>query len=244
MSESIEMEREFYIFGEPIETDLGSIRFLTYKEYLLNIRDLSLMSMNVLHIYYQYRKMFDGKDEEALSLIEQIKDENLYNIVLQTEDFRNAYLRIFSMVFEEEESLIKVFENEENFMFYRKLVLDMQVTTEDEVSPNPEIQKGIEISKKVKQQNAEKQTFTDIISSIVAGTGNSFKDVCDMTVYQIYAVFYRLAAIKSYDAETLFATVSEDVKISSWSRNIDLFTSEKSYEDKKTIDKKFGNLLK
>lgn len=239
-----QLDREFYIFGEPIETKLGKVRFLTYKEYLLHIQELSMMSLNVLHIYYQYKKMIDKKDEDALTTVELIKEENLYNIVTSTQNLFESYIKVFDLVFDSEEMIAKVFDSEDSFMQYRELVLDMQVTVEDEVNPNSEIQKGIEMSKQLKQQNSEKQTFTDIVSSIVAGTSNSFEDVCNMTVYQVYAVFYRLGAIKSYDTETLFATVSSDIKISSWSRNIDLFNRETSAIKKKDFDKTYGGLLK
>lgn len=235
--------RELYIFGEPIETELGDVRFLTYKEYLLNAQYLTLMNMNVLHIYYQLRKMTDEKDSEAMAELDNIKKASLFSIVMQLDYFREAYIKIFQMVFDDKDSVAKAFSSEECFDFYRNLILDMQIMVEDEVSPNPEIQKGIEMSKKVKQDKAEKQTFTDIITSIVAGTGNSFKDVCEMTVYQVYAVFYRMGAMKSYDTETLFATVSAEVQISSWSRNIDLFTSEGSTIDRDTFDKSYGKFL-
>src|SRR5690606_15562031 len=127
-------------------------------------------------IYYQYKKASDGDKvfEEAL---EELKHESLYKIVLSQDSFRNAYEKIYDLVIGDEKAIKAIFDDEELFMQYRQLVMDMQILTEDEISPNEEIQKAIERSRRVKQQKAEKQSFGDIVSSIVAGTSNSFSDV-------------------------------------------------------------------
>ena len=237
------MEKEFYIFGEPIDTGLGQVRFLTYKEYLMNISDLSTISMNILHIYYQYRKAFDKGNEEAMAALEELKQSKLYDFVKESKDFWNAYENVFNLVMENDAMIAQVMDDAELFMSYRDLVMDMNMLQEDEVNPNPEIQKGIEMSKKLKSNSGDKQTPTDIITSVVAGTPNSFEDVCRMTVLQVYSIFYRLGAFKTYDTETLFATVSSEVKISSWSKNIDMFAKQSSGIKKKDFDKTYGKLL-
>jgi hypothetical protein len=64
-----------------------------------------------------------------------------------------------------------------------------------------------------------------------------------MTVLQLYSVFYRLGAFKNYETTTLFATVSGDVKIESWSKKIDMYERETSRIKKQDFDKKYGSLL-
>lgn len=250
MSGFIEYDRELFIFGEPIHVpDIGAIRFLTYKEYLLNMSDLGMMRLNVLHIYYEYRKQIKKSDEQALMALEELKEESLLNIVRSNRQFLDAYTRILLLVLDiDEENYADVigliFDREDLFTSVRQLVLEMQILNEDEISPNPEIQKGIEMSKKLKSEGGEKQTPTDMISSVTAGTANSFKDVCAMTVLQIYSVYYRLGAMKSYDTTTLFATVSSDAKIEPWNKNIDLWDTQSSTINKADFDKKYGSLMK
>lgn len=245
-----ELLRESYIYGEAIKAELGEIRFLTHKEYIMNIHFLSTMSLNVLHIYYQYRNMFikqKPNKEEMVDIelfLEGFKKQSLYKIVMSDESIANSYYKIFQLAIGDEDSIEKIFDSEELFMQYREIILDMNMVIEDEVSPNPEIQKGIEQSRLLKSSGGEKQTTTDIVTSIVAGTSNSFSDVCNMTVLQVYSIFYRLNAIKTYDTTTLFATVSSDVKIESWSKHIDLFSKETSGIKKKDFDKQYGSLLK
>ncbi|MGG0667660.1 hypothetical protein ABE073_03935 [Lederbergia citrisecunda] len=247
----INYDRDMFIFGESIDVPLvGKVRFLNYKEYLMNINDLSIISMNVLHIYHQYRKMIGNENaEEALEAIEELKKEKLMDIVRSHQNFVQSYIKVFSLVLDEndEESAVEairnIFSNEDLFMEFRMLILEMQMVVEEFVSPNPEIQEGIEASKKLKREEGESLTPIDIATSIVAGTANSFEDVCNMTVIQVNAIFYRIGAFKNYDASTLFATVSADVKIESWSKKIDLFQKEIHGIKKKDFDKKYGSLL-
>src|SRR5690606_10230424 len=113
---------------------LGRVRFLTYKEYLLHIQEMSMFTMNTLHIYYEYKKMLDAKDEEAMKAVESIKGESLYSIVMQTKNFFEAYVKIFSLVFENQEMVVKTLDSEDAFMWYRDLVMDMNMLQEEEVA--------------------------------------------------------------------------------------------------------------
>lgn len=244
------IDKELFIFGEPIETEVGLIRFLTYKEYLMNMGYLNLISMNVLHFYHQFRKMVDQKDTEALNELEDLKDTKLLSLVLSIREVTEAYMKVLRLVLDMndpevvEDSLEKIFDDEDLFMRIRKLVLTTNMLSEDEVSPNPEIQRGIDMSRKLKSESGDRQTSTDIISSVVAGTSTTFEEVCKMTVLQLYSIYYRIGAMKNYDTSTLFATVSSDVKIESWSKSIDLFKTETSTINKKEFDKKYGDLLR
>jgi len=245
--------RDFYIFGEPIDTKFGKIRFLTYKEYLLNLSELSLISQNVLHLYYMYRKQFE-KEKNSKELIEELnqyKKKNLYEIVLGTDYILEAYLKILLLVldtneYSDEEFKIvidAIFSTEEDFMYIRNMIMDMQVLTEDDVSPNEEIQKAIERSRRVKQHSSDKQSFVDIVTSITASTNNSFEDVCNMTVFQVYATYARISAIFNYNTTTLFATVAEKVSIEAWNKHINLFEKKTDTLTQEEFKSQFGGLF-
>lgn len=243
-------DKDYYIFGLPVKTEFGEARFLTYLEYLQNLAELSSMSQNVLHIYYQYKNHYDSMkiDDETKQQIEEslevLKKESLYNIVTGKEDLEDDYRKIFKLVIENDEVINMIFSNEELFMSFRKLVLDMNMMTESLVSPNPEIQKGIERSRRVKQAaNKDKQSFSDIVSSIVVGAGILPQHVAHMTVLQVYSTYYRISRFQNYTTSTLFATVAEKVEIESWSAHIDLWEKEKDGMDKSEFDKKFGNIF-
>lgn len=236
--------KEFYIFGLPVKTDFCEVRFLKYHEYIENLSELSTMTLNVLHIYYQYKKMNIEKDKEFDEMLEILKKDSLFNIVKSQSQFSNAYYKIFKLVIEEDDVIEAIMDNEEAFMEYRQLVMEMNMLSESEVSPNPKIQSYIEKSQMVKQRDSEKQTFSDIVSSVVVGAGVPFDKIVDMTVLQVYSVYYRIGAMKSYDASTLFATVSDKVKIESWGKSIDLFATQKSGMSVKEFNSTIGAIFK
>lgn len=244
---SVELNKEMFIFGEPIETEVGLIRFLTYREYLLNMQSISMISMNTLHIYYQYRKMFEGEtDGQITSALEELKRESLFNIIGRNDNFKNAYRTIFSLVLDKNhidsisDKVELILADEKMFNMMRELVMSMQMINEEDVSSNPEIQRGIERSRRVKQKEAEKQTFSDIISSVVVGASIPYREIVNMTVLQLYSTYYRLGAMYNYQTSTLFATVADKVQIESWGKHIDLFQNEKDVMDRTTFDKQFG----
>lgn len=243
-------EKDFYVFGDPVITEFGEIKFLTYVEYLRNLPHLSAMSQNVLHIYYEYKNYYDKLklDDEAKIQVEEflssLKKESLFNIVNSRDDLRESYKKIFDIVIENDEIVNYILNDEGSFMRFRKLILDMNMMTESLVNENPEIQKGIERSRRVKQAaNKEKQSFHDIVSCITVGAGILPNDVGKMTVLQVYSTYYRISRFQNYSTSTLFATVAEKVEVESWAAHIDLWEKEKDGIEKSEFDKKYGNIF-
>lgn len=247
-------ERDFYIFGKPIKTEFGLVRFLTYEEYWRNATELNLISMNTLHIYYLYRKEFikQRKDEKFLEEFKNFKKQSLYKIVTNTDWLLNSYFKIFRMVLDVNEYsdqemadvIYSIMEYEESFMYFRKLIMDMNLLQEEEVSSNEEIQEWNEISKQTKQQINGEKTFVDIVTSIVASTKYDFEEVADKTVFQINSLYARLGAIHNHNATVLFAIVSPDVDIEPWDKHIDLFENKSTNSMKRSeFDRKYGNML-
>ena len=238
-------DKNLFIFGEDVETKFGTIRFLTYREYLTNMPELSLITQNSLHIYYYYKKLIPSDNNEMLNSLLEIKEAPLLEIVLNSEEMLKAYLKIFQLVFDKSSNRAfdDILKDNENFMFVRNLIMDMNALTEEKVSPNEEIQKAFERSRRVKQRDSEDLSFVDIVTSIVASTNHTFEQVCNMTVFQVYAIYSRIGAIFNYQTTTLFATVAEKVNIESWNKHIDLFKTEKDALTRKEFDKKFGGLL-
>ena len=239
-------DKEFYIFGEPIQTDIGMVRFLTYKEYLANISECSLISQNVLHIYYQYLKSVDKNNKEAIEMINGLKKFKLIELVHSEPVMYQTYMKLFKMLITPNPGIENPYEqiinNEELFMYHRELIMDMNLLSEEKVVDNPEIQKFIDMAKETRKSN-EETSFADIVSAVVTGTNNSFQEVGNMTVYQLYSIYYRMAAIFEYNTSTLFATVSEKVKIESWGKHLDLFKRDDGTIKKDKFHKKFGSML-
>lgn len=168
-------------------------------------------------------------------------------LVTLWEEEKNTYESIYGESSFEKTLMHKaleiLFSNEDLFMSFRQLILDMQMLVEDHVSPNPEIQAGIEASRDLKNQDSDGLMPLDIVTSIVAGTSNSFEEVGNMTVLQVNSIFYRIGAFKNYDANIIFASVGADIKIEPWSQSIDLYKKEEVGIKEKEFNKKFGGMF-
>lgn len=232
--------KEFYILGNPIETEIGKCEFLKVKEYPDYFFDLQNLSMSKDEIIYQYNAI--NKTGELTELIDELKKVSLYEIVTHIPNFKQSYYRLFSKVFETEENIKLI--NNDNFPYVRKLIMGMNFQKEDLINPNPEIQRAIERSRRVKSQEQGQLKFADIVSSVVGFNGLSYKDINEFTIYQLYMTYFRIAQIKNYDTTTLFATVSsEKIKIESWSKHIDPFEEEKHFVSQSEFKKSVGSVF-
>lgn len=232
---------EFYILGLPIETEIGLVDFIKVKEYPDYYQELHLFSMSKEELIYRLSEV--NKNGSLNELIELIKPLSLFQISTMLPDLANAYYKIFTRVFNSEDSLSKI--NESNFDYYRKLIMRMNVLKEEKINPNPEIQRAIERSKRLKVAEGDRITFADIVSSVVGYNGLSYKDINEFTLYQLYMTYYRIANIKNYDTSTLFATVSaEKINIESWSKHINLFEEEQHAFTVEQFDKKVKSVFK
>lgn len=232
------MDKEFYITGLPIETEIGMCRFLKVNEFPKYFHDLNVLSLTKENLINKYRQINNNNIFDEF--ISELQKSTLFEITVGIPELQVSYYKILHAVFSNEESLKNI--NENNFYSIRELILTMNCIKEEKINPNPEIQKAIERSRRVKSRESDSTTFADIVSSIVGFNGLTYNDINEFTIYQLYMTYYRIAYIKNYDTSTLFATVSsEKVKIDSWSKHINLFEEEKhsiSHDDfKKTTGK-------
>lgn len=292
--EQRKLRRDSYIFGSKEKFKYGEIRFLTFEEYNLMSDYLGVLGLNVLHVYYQYRKGFEESkslDEKAESFLDEVKKLSLLDLINSGlgVELKMAYYRILDdlLIIDEENLTLYdeayeelfgvppdydeegkyipmkdedgtvypkptlkqlvielVFLNEELFKDIREKIMDMNVITEDEVSPNPEINAALERSRKYRRAKSKNdQTFVDIVTSIVSSSSNSFEQVAKMNVHQVYGIYQRIAQIKNYDASILYSTVAPDVKIEAWDKHIDLFKEESTAVKKSEFMKKTGGLF-
>lgn len=215
---------EFYILGLPIETEIGECNFLKVREYPEYFMDLQVVALTKIHIYNKYHEL--NKDGSLNEFLEHLNNASLFEITSSIPQISESYEKLFQKVFDNKKILNQI--DEKNFSYYRSLVLKMNGIKEEEVNPNPEIQRAIERSRRVKSQDGDKLEFADIVTSIIGHNGLTYDDLNEFTIFQLYMTFHRIAQIKNYDTSTLFATVASDkIKIDSWSKHINLFEDEK-----------------
>jgi hypothetical protein len=231
--------KEFYILGLPIQTEIGECHFLKVKEYPDFFMDLQVVSLTKNQLINKYHEL--NKDGSLNELLDELTRLSLYEIQLGLPELQESYYKLFSKVFCGNDAIHHI--SKENFDYYRKLIMVMNCIKEEEANPNPEIQKAIERSRRLKQLDGEKTEFSDVITSVVGFNGLSYHHINEFTIYQLYMTYYRIAQFKNYDTSTLFATVSDKVNVDSWSKHINIFEEEKHFISKDEFDKKSNSLF-
>lgn len=230
---------EFYILGLPIETERGDCHFIKVMDYPKFILDLETMVLTKAHIINRLSKF--NADHSLDEVIKVFNQQPLYEIIIHVPEMAHSYQNVFKHVFQNEEVFSSITVDE--FDSYRQLILKMNCMKEEKINPNPEIQMWIEKSKRAKQQEGGTLTFSDIVTSVVGFNGLSYRDINEMTIFQLYMTFYRINQIKGYDTSTLFATVAEKVKVESWCKHIDLFEEESHGISREEFEKKSQSIF-
>lgn len=237
--------KEFYILGLPIETELGELHFVKIKDMPMFAQYQNILTISKDKIIYLFLGFDEKKDiwtSDWQNKFKEFKDNILlYDLIIQIQELHDLYIKLFDYLFKTKNIFQQV--TRDNFNYYRNLIMKMNCINEEEFNPNPEIRKWQEKSKRAKQDGKPIE-FQDMISSVVVGTGLTYEQVCEMTLYQFYTTFRRLSAFKEYDTSTLFATVStEKIKIEQWCKNIDLFEVDKSGYTREEYNKMKGNIF-
>lgn len=233
--------QDFYILGLPIDTEIGQADFIKVRDYPQYYVDLQIIGMSKNEIIYKYSQI--NKNGQYDEMIAELKKSSFYEICTNLPELKQSYYNVFMKAFGRESTVSLI--GEDNFDIYRDLVMKMNCVTEEEYNPNPEIQKHIERSKRVKSMDQEKLTFEAMCTSIVAQSGVNYKDILEWTIYEFYATFYRTGQMKMYDTSTLFATVSsEKINIENWSKHIDMFEKEKHFITEKEFKSKTAKVVK
>lgn len=230
---------DFYIFGIPIQTEIGKAHFLKMRDYPTYFADLQVIGMSKLEILYKTNEM--NKDGSLDDLIAEIEKLGLFELSMSWKELKDSYLNIFTKVFDDPYILDSI--TSQNFEYYRQLVMKMNGTKEEKINPNPEIQKALDRSKRVKSLGQEKLTVADMCSSIVTYTGISYEDILDYTIYQFFVTFQRIGTFINYDTTALFATVSPDIEMENWSKHIDLYEEEGHTISEEQFKKTTGDVI-
>lgn len=246
-------------FASPVDTPFGKMRFLTYDEYLELDAHLGWIGQNSLHVYYLLRSTIPKDDKnkfkEGLKEIKKVKEASLREIVLDFPQILTAYQIVLSHMLDQNEYaqttdsfisvLSDIFSTDESFLLIRSYIMKMNLIKEEKVSPNPKIQELFERDREInKVRFKDTPTNSDIIFSIASLTPNSLEKVRQMSPIQVHNIYARISADKDYERNVLFATVSNEVEIESWSKKIDLFEVKDTSISKSQFDQRNAGMFK
>ena len=212
--------KEYYIFGYPIDTAIGKCYPLLVKDIPEYFADLSLMSLNRFQIVDDLMNSNPPHLHQEISMLYQ---ESLFNLYVNMPNLNEAYNSVFRKVFDNEDVIQYI--NEGTFYKIRTLVIDMNGRPEEPEVGNPELRMFDEWGKQAKASD-EPVTIEDILTSVAFEKKITYPQLFEYPLYQLFSTYARIAMSKNHAVTAHFATVSSKVNIVDWNGHIDLFKVE------------------
>ena len=118
-----------------------------------------------------------------------------------------------------------------NYDEVRKTIMKQNLMYEPKIYKDPEVQKWADKVLKLKRKKNASLTLEDMVVISKTYQGLTYEQIMKQSLYQLYADFYRICQFEQFYQSTLFATVSSDVKIEHFAKNIDIYTEGDPYKD-------------
>jgi succinate dehydrogenase flavin-adding protein (antitoxin of CptAB toxin-antitoxin module) len=214
---------DLYVLGDdknPIETPIGECRFVKVHEWSKLLIYGQWLSRSKYDLLNEIEGLDEDKKKQMTILLSKIP---MFDFIMEFKQwgFYNIYNEIFEFFFnkyeEDKKNNINMFDkiiNQDEFEKYIQLIKNINCIRENEKpNPNPEIEKFNRYKREKDEKSSCKITFESMYTSVWTELGTN---PSEMTIYQFNKVFDRIKIFKTYDATTLFSTVSNDVKIIQW----------------------------
>lgn len=228
-----EEQEHMWILGSRLKTDYGFIRPLKVKEYPIYSQQIEFLKLQGWEIKSNIiRVVKDTMVEESVT--RDLKGNGFLTCVQNNVfQLRSQYLEIFHIFVDDFEDKYLWEMTQDEFDWFRRLILAFNGVEYAETNPNPEIQKFNIMKSIINRSKGAQITFDAIVSSIGVGCGLKPHDIADFSLYQLYAYFKRLEFFKMYDTTTLYKTVDskDSIKVIDWFKSAREKEEDKLYEN-------------
>lgn len=231
--------KQFYILGQPIETKLGTIRFIKVKEYPQFAELLGYLLIEKNELLNQFKKL-SQLDESMKILYDFLKDRTMFEFIKTIRDYNmnffglyqiyEGHVELFKFCFNED--VFDKIETDKEFEYYKELILEMNAIPYEKPNPNPEIERFNKMKRWLNHNKGESITFEAMYTSVWAYLGECPDE---LTLYQFHKLFERIAQFKNFDISSISAMFSEKPKIEWWFKDLSQNNEEQQYLDEKDL---------
>lgn len=235
--------KELYILEQPIKTRIGYIYPLLIEDYREFIKFNGILQLDKNVLIHQFTDITNQSPEFQI-LLDIIKELDMFDFIKMcgVEEYKNTFLydlysqfkELFKLCFRDD--VFDLVENSEEFDEYITIIRDINGVKYEPTSPNPEIERRKLLKRKLEAMKNEGVTFEDMFTSVCVGLYKTPSEVNKMSIYSFYKIFERIGQFKNYDTNTLFATVSSEVKIEPWYKSTEI-KEELSYITEEQLNK-------
>jgi hypothetical protein len=221
------MDNLNYIFGRHTHVDgIGNVHPIKLKDHdeFVDCSMVLYYSKNNFPEESQEDKLLDLlvglNDEKIIEDLEKVLSMSLKQVV----HFNVVNGNDYGFVIDETHYI-----NRDNYDIIRQVIMQQNLMFEQKIYKDKLVQEWANKVIQARAKSSIKMEFEDMVSTVSVFTGKHYWDLAEYTIYQLKSDFNRISKFKDYDASVLFRTVSNDVKISHFAEDIDLFKN--PYDD-------------
>lgn len=210
--------KDFYILGQPLETKLGKIRFLKVEEYPLISKYTSYLNLEKCDVLLFLREFEDKFPPNTLKSFEDLSFVELIHALEDVIELGKMIREFFILLFGS--NVFDLILTDDEYDEYRELIMKMNCINYEKKSSNPEIEYYNRLKRMYKsKKGGDDLTFESIYTSVWFALGHEPKE---LTIYQLYSMFHRVAQFETHHTTVLYSTVAEKVKIEPWYKHISI----------------------
>ena len=230
----MEYNYEFFYLGKPVETPIGLVEFKKVEEYDKVAKYLAILkNTDKISILKLLMKSGNGElanvlsTEPLLDTLIVLKESVLYEQYVEALE----YFLCKNIINQDD---LVIYTDEELYE-YLELIYHMNATSfPRRLTGNPEIDRYIQYEKQLANSKSGGMTIEAILSSVKVYMGLSMDELKNMTIYQLFADFYRVNQYQSFTVTSMYTMMDSKVKIIDWNKDVDILgtlsTKEKTLE--------------
>lgn len=236
-----------YILENPIKVDIGYLYPIKVKDYETFQRIGGIAQLDKVALINNFKDIVK-KDERFQPFLEVVEELDMYDFIrfCGLEQYKDSflydlnkqYVDLFKFCTKNNNGMVfEIIETDENFQHYIKIIRKMNGIPYEATSPNPEVERRNELTRKLESMKGENIDFESMFTSVCVGLQKTPIELGEMTLYSFYKIFNRIAHFKGYDRNILFATVTDNVTIEPWYKVDEIIEKNQQYITEEQINK-------
>lgn len=246
---------DFFIFQQPLiirgdNTSTFNIYPLSIIDYYTNANLFTILSVTKEYLLQQIdvkqkdvRKYVEENIthfdvvatngtalKQLIDLLSLVSKKDTGDFILQKDEKGMYYILIDGFII-----------NRDNYDHIRNSIIRANNLKLPKQAKTAELQKWWDKSRNLKNKKEDGANLTDIVTTIVATTGLSFKDIQEMSIYQVNHLIARINKLKQYEAQIQFISAgAADIKLTNYLEHIADDYEEKLSTSLADFQNKFG----
>lgn len=227
-----------HILENPILTDIGYFHYIKTKDYDTFNDVVGVVNLDKIALVNYFKKLTQ-ENSQLQPFLDIVTEFDMFSFIRYCglpeyrgtfiSELNEQYVELFKFCTKCNNNIVfELIKSDEDFQEYLNLIRKMNGIPYEPTSPNPEIERRNQLTRKLAEMKNEGVDFECMFTSVCVDLKKTPTEVGEISLYAFYKLFSRIGQFKHYDSSVLFATVSTEVKVEPWYKS-DVFSKKENY---------------